>query len=162
MTGLWHPLGTGGGGGSLPLLAVRDVKSTASDGGASGANTWNWRTLNTVDTNEIADASLASNQISLPAGDYEIEARAPAYGTGRHRLRLYNQTAGTTLLNGQNNYASGGGGSTAHLSGRFTLGATSTLRLHHFTELAVATIGLGVGNAGGVQSVFADVRIRQR
>jgi hypothetical protein len=58
------------------LLHVRDEK-TLADGGTS-TSSYTKRDLNTVVTNEIAGASLSSNQITLPSGTYYINASAPA------------------------------------------------------------------------------------
>ena len=146
------------------LLHVRDEKASGTDGGASATATWNQRDLNTVMTNEISGASLASDQIILPAGTYEITATAPAFLVSRHKLRLRNITDTSTELVGQSTYAvvtSSLVSNVAHIFGRFTLAGTKTLELQHYTELEKVANGLGVSTAASVTEVYADVQIRK-
>jgi hypothetical protein len=74
-------------------LHVRDEKSTGTNGGGSTAATVHTRTLNTVVINRISGASLASDQVTLPAGTYRVQASCPtASGAGSNRAQLYNVT----------------------------------------------------------------------
>ena len=71
-----------------PLLHVQDQKPTGTGGGTSVSGD-NERPLNTVLTNEIAGASLDSNKITLPAGEYFISANAQIYsGSEEHTSEL--------------------------------------------------------------------------
>ena len=54
------------------FLHVRDEKAANTPGGTFTASAWQKRDLNTVKTNQISGASLASNQITLPAGTYHV------------------------------------------------------------------------------------------
>ena len=78
-------------------MIVRDQKANGTQGGdsVSGANT---RVLNTVQKNNINGASLASNQVTLPAGDYEIDATAPAFNCSQSKAYLYNVTDTFSIL----------------------------------------------------------------
>ena len=73
---------------------IADEKSANTDVGSSSGGSWNTRDLNT----EIADpdgiVSISSNQFTLQAGTYFLEASAPSYQPTRHRIKLY-QTSGT-------------------------------------------------------------------
>lgn len=117
------------------LLSVVDQKAQNTGGGSFTSGAWRTRDLNTVRTNEITGASLASNQITLPAGTYYCEWSAPAYaadpllGTSEHKTRLQNITDGTEILIGQALRASGGAPSIGH--GRFTLAAQKVIQLQH-------------------------------
>ncbi|KKM62282.1 hypothetical protein LCGC14_1523280, partial [marine sediment metagenome] len=60
------------------LLHVRDKKSTTVDGGTPSVGN-NIRALNDAVTNEISGASVASDQITLGNGAYEIKAFVPCF-----------------------------------------------------------------------------------
>ncbi len=145
------------------LLHVRDVKSQGTAGGNSAAD-WNTRDLNTVLTNEITGASLASNQITLAAGTYEVTAaEAPAFQVRSNRLRLQDTTGTATLILGVSAAigATSGGASSASLRGRFTLTVESVLELQHFTFDA-ETNGLGTAiNTSGISEIYADIMIKR-
>ena len=155
--------------GTIPLLHVREEQpaNTQSASGVTPA-AWNTLVLNTTKTNEITSASLGSNQITLPAGTYEIEAYANWYapasaGTAGLKTRLRNITDGTTALDGLNQsiVASGGGAvavqCTASLRGRFTLAATKVLELQMY-RLGSASAALAL-NQG--TEVYTDVQIKR-
>lgn len=157
------------------LLLVRDEKASGTDGGACVATampTAQTRVLNTVVHNTIAGASLASNQITLPAGTYLIDASAPS-SQNQHRAFLYNVTdAAITALGTCENvflnatYSGVLGIDTALTRSRVltvvTLAATKSIELRHFTSEARATTGLGaaIGNAGQ-NEVYSEVLIRK-
>jgi hypothetical protein len=141
-----------------PHFHARDEKVVGTNGGNSTAGSWVTRDVNTVLRN-VLTASLASNKITLPAGNYRIEASAPAYTVSAHRLRLYNDTDGSQIGLGQN-AASGSVDTTmttATLSLEFTLAASRAIRIDHYTGFSVTN---GFGLASGVDTeVYADVKI---
>ena len=69
------------------FLHLQDQKTSGTEGGNFTSGAWNTRTLNTEVTDTIG-STLSSNQFTLPAGTYYIEASAPAYSVGRHLSRL--------------------------------------------------------------------------
>ena len=143
------------------LLHIQDQKTTGTDGGTFTLGAERTRDLNTVLTNEISGASLSTNQITLPAGDYYIEALAPAWGVAKNRLLLRDTTGAADLLVG----ISGGATSTdlqvnnAALSGRFTLSEESVLELQHRCSFTNATDGFGQDSNFGPHEVYTDVKI---
>ena len=74
------------------LIHVRDEKSANTAGGTFTGAAWRTRDLNTVPTNQISGASVSSNRITLPAGDYFAMGWAPAYRVTIHKC----QAGGTT------------------------------------------------------------------
>lgn len=142
------------------LLHIQDQKPAGTNGGNSTTGT-NTRVLNTILINNIVGASLSSNQITLPAGGYFIEATAPTYRAGTNKIALYNITSSSYLLWGTSNQSTyiAGADSVSILNGKFTLSATNTLSLRHLTELS-ATNGLGTITASlGDYEVFTEVKI---
>jgi hypothetical protein len=144
------------------LLHVRDEKVSGSAGGTFTSGSFQTRTLNTVMTNEITGASLASNQITLPSGTFYIEANAPAFYVQYHKLKFRNTTDSSDTLIGDNNYlADSGGGAVTHasLKGRFTISSSKTFELQHRGNITKTSDGFGTTNSFSVVEVFADVRI---
>lgn len=156
----------GGGSGYIGYIHLQDQKSsgTASGGFTSGA--WRTRTLNTevADTNN--DCSLASNQFTLSAGTYEIEARAGAVFVSGHQIRLRNTTDNTTVLVGSSAYAalvsaSDGSQTDSVIQDRFTIGASKALEIQHQCAVTRATNGFGVQAGFGEIEVYCDVVLRR-
>ena len=146
---------------AFDVLHVRDEKANNVAGGTASATTWNQRDLNTVMTNTITGASLASDQITLPAGTYDIVARAPVHESNRHKLRWRNTTDGTTTLIGSSGYVAAADTMVglSFVKGRFTIAAEKVFELQHYTEAAKATNGLGIETNASVVEVYADVLI---
>ena len=144
------------------LLHVRDEKASGTAGGTFTSGAWRTRTLNTIKTNEITGASLSSNQITLPAGTYYIDASAPAYNNQRHQSALYNTTDSSFEIIGTSEYNHGTSTNVTNRSfvkGRFTISAQKTLELQHQAALTDTTYGFGVDSAFGQVSVYAEVQI---
>jgi hypothetical protein len=140
-----------------------DQKASGTGGGNNTSGAWETRVLNTSLINGISGSSLASNQVTLPAGTYFVQATAPANDTALHRMRLRNITASTTLCLGSTVTSPAGGGSdtNAQLAGKFTLASTSVLELQHFFT-AVGTDGLGFPlTASGEPEIYAQLMIWQ-
>lgn len=162
----WNPVppaGGGGGGGAPVLLHVREEHPSGTGSPLTPAGSWLTRTLNAVKTNEIAGASLAANQITLPAGTYELDAYAPVHRVNQHQARLYNVTGAAALVLGTVGFSNSGSSyanNESHIRGRFTLAATSTVRLEHRVAVANASAGGGTPASFGTE-VYADVIIRK-
>jgi hypothetical protein len=95
----WHIVG-GHMTSTPPIIRVRDEKSDATGGGGFTSGSWVTRDLNTTVVNEIDGASLATNQVTLPAGKYRARGRAPAQTVANHRVRLQDITNTATLVLG--------------------------------------------------------------
>lgn len=141
-------------------IVVEDHKASGTNGGASTATTWVTRVLNTVVENTITGASLASNIITLPAGEYRLdEAIAPAYAVGGHQCRLWNNDGSVALVLGTSEYSGGSTVSTSRAVGRFTLTAETDVLLQHWCATTKVTDGLGVAASSGAGEVYSRVVI---
>ena len=140
---------------------IADQKSQDSDAGSSTGGTWHTRDLNT----ELADpdgiVSISSNQFTLQAGSYFIEASAPSYQPSRHRLKLY-QTSGSAA-----NVAFGGNEflnssvavqNRASLSCRITISTATTYEIRHYIQSSKSGNGLGVAVGQGTE-LYCIVKI---
>jgi len=141
-------------GGSLYFCA-REEQASGTDGGACAATTWQTRTLNTVTKNTIVGASLASNNITLPAGTYRIEARYPTAGLMNHKGAIYNNTDSAFSILGDVSASKTHG----IISGNILITAQKTFSLRQFSSAADGQgFGTGLASAGQTE-VFATVEI---
>jgi hypothetical protein len=145
---------------STKLLHVRDEKSSGTHGGTNSTGSFVSRTLNTVMTNEISGASLASNQITLPSGTYFIYARIPAFLVDRHKTKLRNTTDSSDTLIGSSLHigATDLTGSDSWIIGRFTIASSKTFEIQYRNQTSYAD-GLGLGAGYSVVEVYTDVQI---
>jgi len=149
---------------SPQILHVRDEKSSGTDGGTFTSGAWRTRDLNTVVKNTIPGASLASNQITLPAGTYRIRARAPGNKVDRHKAAIYNDTSSTYLIYGSNSYSISTGEyaqTDSVVEGWITLASESVLELRHYCQKTIATDGFGIDTTFGVVEVYSEVIIEK-
>jgi len=142
-----------------PVLHVREVQAYNVDGGTFTAGADQTRVLNTVVLNEITGASLASNQITLPVGTYDIEWSTPAYNVGNNWSWLYNATAAANIP-GVTAVSYAAAASYSSLTGhvRVVLSVTSALEVRHRCTVTRATDGFGVHTSvAGYDSIYTDV-----
>lgn len=143
---------------------IREEKAAGVSAGGLTAANWTKRDLNTVALNEITGASISvSSVITLPAGVFDVDAWAPGYGVGGHKLRL-RQTSGTAadLLLGSTEFNANTAvaQTLARLSGRLTLAAGITMELQHNCTTTRAASGAGVAANLGVE-VYSEILIRK-
>ena len=148
----------------LPFLHVQDQKATTVDGGGSTGGAYAIRTLNTVVTNTITGASLASNKITLPAGTYDLEAACIVFGSNSTKALIWNDSDSAFILVGLSQFFRSTNDETANaarVSGRFTLAAEKNLELQNYIAVSRASDGLGTATDDGEIEVYADVQIRK-
>ena len=146
---------------TFAYMKVSDRKATNVGGGASSSSSTQGRVLNTVESNTIAGASLSANSVTLPAGIYDVRARAPGVNCSGHRLSLYNTTDSTVTVQGATAHAGAtvGLNTDAVLSGRFTIAAQKVFTLRHYTAGGDSN-GMGLpSNQAGVQEIYAELEL---
>jgi hypothetical protein len=147
---------------TFPTIYVRaEHASGTSPGSVGAAATWTTRTLNTVKSNSITGASLASNAVTLPAGTYEYEGSAPAQAVNGHQTQLYNVTDSAVIDMGTSEYASNAssGANRSVLRGQFVLASAKAVAIRHWTVAAVGTYGIAAST--GSNEVYAEIRFRK-
>lgn len=162
---------------------VRDEQNSGTDGAALvSIGAWNTAPLNTEKQDNLTIANPSSNQISLAAGTYYVEAEGTAFYTGTMdrasgefaalMLRLRNITDGATLLNGVTvrfSILDDGGGNNqaaaftllATMKGWFTIAGTKTIELQKWignTFTGPAATG-GKAATTGEKEVYSDLRL---
>ncbi len=154
----------GGGGGATEILHVRDEKASGGAGGTANAGAYAVRTLNTVVTNTIAGASLASNRFTLPAGTFNIRASAPAFDVNGFKAKLVNFTdASADVIIGTAERASSIGDvhSRSFIIGQFVLAAPKELQIEMRVVSLKATNGLGAAAFFGDIEVYTEVWVEK-
>jgi hypothetical protein len=136
------------------VLIVIDQKTAGTNGGTFTSGARRTRDLNTVRVNRITGASLSSNQITLPAGTYRVEAFAPAQRVGTHQAYIRNITGSADLVIGHSARSEPSSNATteSRVADEFTLAVTSVIELQHQCSTTNATDGFGVAaNLGAVE-----------
>jgi hypothetical protein len=151
-------------------IYVRDEKAQGTDGGTlptSGLA----RTLNTVKYNNVTGASLASNQVTLPAGTYEYVGTVPYNNSGTgytySKAQLFNVTDAVSVDFGTSEYSTDESNAamfTTHsvVRGVFTISAPKTFQLRHFCT--PGTFGYIAGKATnfvGAVEVYAELLFKK-
>jgi hypothetical protein len=140
---------------------ICDEKAADTNGGSFSASTWQTRDLNT----EIADpdsiVSISSNQFTLGAGTYLIEAEATAKEVNRHILRIYNATSTSVVAYGMSAHASSGGSvtDTATVAARVTITGNTAFEIQHWGQSSRSDYGLGFANDASVVNKYTIVKI---
>ncbi|MDD4924288.1 MAG: hypothetical protein PHF74_05585 [Dehalococcoidales bacterium] len=141
---------------------IVDQKDANTDGGTFTADAWRTRDLNTVQYDGIG-VTVGSNQITVPAGTYYIEAEVPAEHVRHHKAILYDVTNSDTLIVGGNNYSRSTDGSAlfGDLRGVVTLAAETILEIRHRCGTTQSTTGFGSACNFGVVEIYTQVFIRK-
>lgn len=143
-------------------------RSSGAQGGSFNSGAWRTRSLNTVN-GDSGIVSLASNQFTLPAGKYKIQASGQCYRVNQNKLRIYNVTDAQTATDisgddmvGFSCYminATAGGAGDAELAGTIEIAGTKTFELQHRCTTSRGTNGFGIASGYGFDEVYAQVII---
>ncbi|RYZ76898.1 MAG: hypothetical protein EOP05_03610 [Proteobacteria bacterium] len=142
---------------------VEDLEPDGAASVACTAGTWLTRILNTVTYSSISGASLAGNQVTLPAGKYLVDGRASASNVNLHQTVLYNVTNSSFAIPGTlaRSTASGGTTSDSFVSGILVLGAPTVFELRHRCQNSDAS-GFSRASAGwGLASRSATLKFEK-
>jgi hypothetical protein len=135
---------------------------TNSSSGTFSNGAWRTRTLNTEDFDPDGIGSLSSNQITLGAGTYYVQWRAPAYRVQRHVTRLWNVTDGSQIgRHGQAGYSPQQGDPAngySHGAAWFTISSSKAIRIEDKCSHSRGTNGFGV-SGGTTPHVFTAIEI---
>jgi hypothetical protein len=148
----------------IPRIAtLSDVKASGTAGGTATAGSYQTRTLNTIDDPTGIVTSLSSNQFTLAAGEYYIEASAPAYYCSRHKIKLRNITDSSDALIGgvalTENTTAAGSTSDSIIRGRITLTSPKTFEIQHRVQTTRASNGFGDNTSFGDSEVYSVCKI---
>lgn len=145
------------------MVVVVDEKTANTAGGTFTQDVWQTRELNTLRVNDDSIGSLASNQITLPAGTYECWISAPAFNVNRHMIRLQDITDVSTIIPGTSELATDAVDITprSFIHHKFTLSVSSALEVQHRCQLTQAANGFGVESNVGVVETYTVAVFRK-
>lgn len=152
----------------MAYAILQHIEAQNVAGGATVANTWTTRPLNTetVDANGIV--AIATNQFTPIAGIYRLRAQCTIFGTTanvRHRLR--NITAGSTPAGGVSplvrlGNAAASTGDISPLEVIFTANGTDAYAIQYYVSVLQATNGLGIAmNAAGETETYMTILLEK-
>lgn len=134
-----------------------EQQTSSTDGGTFTSGSWQTRALNNI-KGDIENVTLSSNQFTLQSGTYYIYASAPAFGVGKHQIRLQNVSDNITEMYGTSSYSGCGAlgyaaiNNAAELTHTMFLLQAKTFEIQHQCEVTQAANGFGV--AAGFASNF--------
>lgn len=156
-TGATGPAGsTGATGPAMAYVYVLDEQNTGVDGGSSSTS-WADRAFNTKKVDTAGIATLSGNAVTLPAGTYRVQARAPGYKCGGFMAQLWNATNSTIILNGSAARAGTGDDTQvdSHIIGMFTIADAKAIKVIQLCESLQSSNGFGKA-CGGSKEVYAQ------
>lgn len=138
-----------------PALFIEERRQASDTVRSLVLGQWTRRPINTVIVNQIPGASLAAEQITLPAGTYRAQFAGAGWRTGLHVTRIFSLTGSIVLGLGIACDAwTGSGNGTANVSSgvcRFTLAAPTTIELQAYSG------GDTAGRMGNADQSFESV-----
>lgn len=142
-TGTWQALSY------RPLAVLHLQNQNVSEvSGAAGSTVT--RKLNTVLVNTIAGASLASDQVTLPAGTYDVDGLVPLPANSTNQAYLFNVTDNATAVFGNATFGYG----SCFVRGRITISSTKVFRVSHYVSVEsiplVVSPGIGTTFIGTI------------
>jgi hypothetical protein len=154
----WQLLG--GGSQALPeIVHIKDVKSAGTNGGTCTPDTYIQRTINTLENpNSYSWASLSSNQFTLTAGTYLIDAVVPASQGQGFKAKLRNVTDSADSIIGTSGYTIDIQ-SHSFIRGVVVLTGSKVFQIHHRCDVSVSANDLGQAGATGDDEVYTNIQI---
>jgi hypothetical protein len=142
-----------------PHILLEDQRTSGTNGGTATSGSDQVRTINTEVYDVFNLCSLSSNQFTLSAGTYWIEANAACTTCALNQILIWNATGSTELLRGMscNNNAASFGTSQATLSGKYTIAASQACELRHRVSSTQANNGFGLPCSFGTER-YAQLR----
>jgi hypothetical protein len=139
----------------------QDAKAVNTAGGTFTSGAWRTRDLQTTQINNITSCSLASNQITLPAGTYYVWATIRSRQVQRNYSRLYNTTNSATLIAGSLSYSGDISIQVEEpinvITGVFTITGTKVIELQHFCSATKNGDGYGSSDGGVLDGAQANI-----
>ena len=147
--------------GFVSYAIICDQKADDVDGGTFTGGAWQTRDLNTEIGDPDGIVSISSNQFTLGAGTYLIEASAPAHDCNRHQTRIYNATDSSVVQYGMNELLGTNDtvSSASLVVGRVTITASKAFEIQHRCQSTKSSIGFGAASGFGGVEIYTIVRI---
>ena len=144
--------------GGTTYSIFRDEKTSGTNGGTFTSGAFRTRDINATQVNQITGSSIASNQITLPAGTFYISASAPSFNNDQNQARFFNITDSSVAILGTSDYQSTNDQGSSIVLGTIVLTSSKVFELQHQCVTTQASNGFGVANTFGTQ-VYSVVTI---
>jgi hypothetical protein len=143
------------------FATVSHQLASGTSGGTFTSGSYQTRPLNTIVDSTSIVTSLTSNQFTLPAGTYYLDAYAQAKDVNTHKLKIRNITDSTDALIGVATVSNATAGAldAALVCGEVTITASKAFELQHRCQTTKATDGFGAAASYGDNEVYAVVKI---
>ena len=138
----------------VPDVLIQEQQSSGTNGGTFTSGAYHRRVLNTIVRNTIG-ASLADNQVTLPAGTYFAKWCCPAGQVGAHKTRLFNATDKTVIAHGSSARGIGDSAGTAC----FTLKSSKAIEIGHRSSASQIKAGFGLACSFGDVEIYSELII---
>jgi hypothetical protein len=145
------------------LVVQGNTGNGASEGGITH-NTWTTRKLNNSSTNgcfiDITNASLSSNQLTLPSGSYYVDISAPGHGVDSFAIRLQGITGTSVSINGTCEFSTSSGGAVKFgqtrsiIKGKIVLATSTVLEVQMYCTTTNSSDGLGHEASIGINNIY--------
>lgn len=152
---------------SKSIAIITDTKTSGTDGGTFISGSWQTRELNNISDPLSIVTSLSSNQVTLPAGRYEIEAVSVGHLCGLNKIKIRNVTNSTDLLIGTNTlsdkalFSSDKSQISSHVNGVIVLNSATTISVQHRASKTRSGDGFGLASSLGVSEIYTILKIRK-
>jgi hypothetical protein len=138
-----------------------DSKASGTDGGGITAATDTTRALQTAVAAGISGVTLASNQITVPAGTYEIDAWTTTSDCQNSKSWLHNVTDAAVAVDGSGSFTGTALGQNfvSVIKGLITPASTKVYEIRSRSAATKATTGLGNATAMGHNEIYTMIKI---
>lgn len=149
----------------VKILHLQHTETSGNSGGTSTSGAWRQLPVNNKAHDDIG-STLSSNQFTLPAGTYEIEADQEFYATNVCKIKLYNVTDSVDEVIGSSSYTRFDATNSVFtamkgsLYGIFTITAEKTFEFQYRTGGSNPGDGLGIASGFGTE-IYLDAIIRK-
>jgi hypothetical protein len=145
--------------GGSTYAVFRDKKSSGTASGTFTAGAWRTRVINDTLKNDITGCSIASNQITLAAGTYAINATCGGYNISRSQTRFYNITDSAVAFLGHSDYTIDTNNTIiSNLAGLIVITGSKTFEVQHYATQTQSTNGFGV-DASITDEIYLTITI---
>ena len=142
----WSTISTSG----PEIWFVSEEQTSGTNGGILTVSTWNVRVLNTITQTpsagtdvQLAVAPAGANQILIQPGDYFIFGAVPCLATNQCKSALWNETAGTYAILGNNTYSGFNSMCKSNILGVITFAVQTVLSIRTYVSLGGSVINGG-------------------
>lgn len=149
----------------VPKVAfLKDVKPSGTLSGTFNSGAFQTRDLNTLE-GDVSFISLTLNRFTLPAGEYIVEASAPAYRVALNKIILRNISDGLDAIIGTSEYsridANSEGTNRSWLQGTISITSSKQFEIQHRCSSGRAGDGFGPVNTFGglVSEIYTQVKV---